>query len=173
MAGAQAIEETLGHALALQQSHGAGVGVGQHCLGAVFVDDGGQTPGDLRQRLVPTHRLKLAAALGPDTLQRRRQPIRVVDAIQIAVDLAAEPSQGHRMVRVAPDIDGAAAGAVNGDLPSAGVGTIVGTDAGHDFDGWIALIVGCFRHGFSRIGRIVARQLCRSSPAQRAKRTTT
>ena len=96
------------------------------------LDDRVQAAGDSGDGLVPADRLELPAALGPDATQRRRQPPGVVGALQVAVDLAAQPPLRDRVVGVAPDVDGAAAGSVDRDLPATGVGAVVRADAGDD-----------------------------------------
>ena len=88
-------------------------------------------------RFLPGDGRKLAAALGADAAQRRRQAPRVVGAFEIAVHLAAQLALGDRVVGVAPDVDGAAGGAVHGHLPAAGVGAVVRADAGDDGDGGV------------------------------------
>ena len=65
--------------------------------------------------------------------------IGVVGALQVAVHLAAQPSLGDGMVGVALDADGAAAGGVNGDLPGAGVGAVVGANAGDEHKGFVEI----------------------------------
>ena len=141
LAGAQPVEETGGHPLALEQPHGARVGIGQDRFRPIFGGDLMEAARDGVDSLFPRDRRKLTAALGANPLQRRRQPLRVIGALQVAVHLPAEPPLGDGMFRVAPDVHGAPALAFHGDLPTARVGAVVGADAGDDFDGGVSLVL--------------------------------
>ena len=131
----------------LQKSHGAGVGVGQDRLRPPFVDDGLEARRDLRQRLAPGDALEAAAAFGPDAAQGVGQPVGVVDALEIAVDLATQGALRHRVVGAAPDIQRPLAFFVHSNLPAACIGAVVRAGAGYDADGGILFIEGEFRHG--------------------------
>ena len=136
-AGAHLLEEAVRHAMLLQPAHRAGVGVGQHRLRAPGVDYLPQPRRDPGQRLVPRDALKAAAALRPYAALRMAQPIGVIDPLEVAVDLAAEGALRHGMVGVAPDVERAPVGAVDCDLPAAGVRAVVRAGAGYDADGGV------------------------------------
>ena len=72
----------------------------------------------------------------------------MIGALQVVVHLGAEAALGDGVVRVAPEVQGAAGGAVHGDLPTARVRAVVGADAGDD-------VVFVFPFGRLRRGRVV------------------
>ena len=135
--GAQLVEKAPVHALALHQAHGAGIAVGQDGL-RVGLGDAVQPGADIGQRIVPAHRLKLAAALGPHPLHRLQHPVGMVAALGVFADLGAKHAAGVRMQGVAADLGGyaidhrgdqrAGVGAVMGAGPQNGGG---GSGGGH------------------------------------------
>ena len=67
------MKEASVHGRALQQAHGARVGVGKNRLRAVGrIDDGLQTRGDVGQGLVPRDPFEVAFALGAHPAQGMR-----------------------------------------------------------------------------------------------------
>ncbi len=67
--------------------------------------------------------LELPRALRSGPAQRIEDAIRTVDAIEVVIDLRAEPAAGERVIRVAHELRGHAV--LDADLPGAGVRTIV------------------------------------------------
>jgi len=120
--GAELVEEARGHALALHHAHGAGVAVGQDGLGGARRDLA-QPRGDVVQRLVPRHLHELAAALGPDALERPEHALGVLRAFGVARHLGAQRAVGGGMVGIALQPDDLVA--LDGDAHRAGVRTVV------------------------------------------------
>jgi hypothetical protein len=128
--GAQPVEETPVHRLALHQAHGAGIAVGQDGLGASRARrHDAQARGDVVERLVPAHGLEAALALGADAAQRLQQALRVRAALQVARHLGAQHAPGVRMRRVALQARGDAV--LHRRHERAGVGAVVRTGAEH------------------------------------------
>ena len=102
------MKEACGHALALHQSHGAGVAIGQDGLRAVGAirSDGLEASRNIAQRCFPTNGLKLARAFGSDALERLQDAIPVVSALGVARHLGTQCATGVRMLRVATHLDG-------------------------------------------------------------------
>ncbi len=128
----QLVEEARGHAFTLHQAHGAGIAVRQDGLRAARRDPA-QAGGDGVERLVPRNRCELALTLGANTLHRRQQPVRVVGAFGVAVDLGAEHPLRGRMLRIALHTRGTTA--LHGDEQGAGVGAVVRTRGTDDLGG--------------------------------------
>ena len=97
--GAQAVEKPRGHALALNQPHGAGIAVGHDRFG-VSRGDRVQLRGDVVQRLVPTHRLEPPRTFGSHAPERLEQALGVVGALGVTRDLGAQHAVGRWMVGV-------------------------------------------------------------------------
>jgi hypothetical protein len=89
-----------------------------------------QPPGDVVQRLVPRRRLEAPLALGAHAPQRRRQPVRMIGALDVAVHLGAQEPLRHRVVGVALHAYGAAVLHVH--QHGARVGAVVRAGAAHD-----------------------------------------
>ena len=68
---------------------------------AVLVDDRLPARDDGVERLVPGDALELLGALRPDPLHRVEQPVGMVVALLVVLQLHAETAAGHRVVRVA------------------------------------------------------------------------
>src|SRR5204862_6042965 len=79
------------------------VGIAEEGRRARLGDDRAPAPGDLVERRLPADRRELALALLPDAAQRRRQPLRRVDELGVAVDLGAGKAGGERLIGVALD----------------------------------------------------------------------
>ena len=133
---AEPVEEALAHGIALDQPLGAEVGVGEYRRCAVTCHDFLQARGDWVERGVPAHALEPAGPFGPDAAQRMEQALRAVHALDVVIDLGAQPAAGERMVRVALQGDGATV--LDADPPGAGVGTVVRTGSLDNADGRIA-----------------------------------
>ena len=127
-AGAQLVEQTPVHRLALHQPHGAGVAVGQDGL-RVACGDGCQPGGDFMERRIPADRLEAPLALGAGAAQRRQDALGVVRALGVARDLGAQHAVGGRVRRVAAHAHGTAV--LHRRHQAAGVGAIVRAGAHH------------------------------------------
>ena len=119
------------HALALYQSHGASVAIGQHGLAAA-AGNAVQALGDIGQGFIPAHGFKLAAALGAAALERGQQALGVVAALGVFADLAAQHAAGVWVGGVALYLDGNAA--LYRGNQRAGVGAVMRAGA-HDGGG--------------------------------------
>ena len=106
-----------------------GRAVRQDGLGARLGDNAAPPRGDIRQRFVPGHALEAALAFRADTLQREQDTVRVVDAIEVVVDLRAERSSRERMVGI--PAQGVRPVAADVHHPTTGVGTVVAARASH------------------------------------------
>ncbi len=95
-------------AVALHEAHRAGVIVGPHAFGAVARLRGEQPLGGAVERLRDADLAELAGALGPGAQQRRRQPVRVVDALGVAGHLGADDAGRVAVVGRAVDAPHAA-----------------------------------------------------------------
>src|SRR5512141_1077347 len=94
------MEEAAVHAGAVEQSHGAGVAVGENRLGSVLPRDGGEALGDSVERFVPGDACETAFAFGADALLRIEQALGRVFALQILRDFTAQESAGDGMAGV-------------------------------------------------------------------------
>ena len=88
-AGAQLVKKTSVHALALHQSHGAGIAVWQYGFGRA-PGNAVQALGNIAQRFVPAHRGEMAAAFGAAAFERLQHSPGVVGAFGVLADLGAE-----------------------------------------------------------------------------------
>ena len=77
-------------AVAHHETHGAGIVIGPHRLGAELALGRIEAIGDFVQRLVPRNPRELAGALWPGPAQRIHQPIRMMDALGVTRDLGAD-----------------------------------------------------------------------------------
>ena len=114
---------------ALDVAHGAGVVVRPDGFRSVFGDGRLQARGDEVERVVPSNRLELSAALGADSAQRVHQAIGVVHAFGIARDLGADDAIRVRLRRPADAADALGRKAL--DIQRANAGAIVRADAAH------------------------------------------
>ena len=74
----------------LDEALHAGRAVGQDGLGPGLGDDRLPARGDVDERLVPADALEAALALRSDALERVEHAVRVVDALQVVIDLGAQ-----------------------------------------------------------------------------------
>ena len=65
------------------------------------VDDGLPARGDVGERLGPAHRRELPFALAPGALERVQHAVRVIDTLQVVVDLGAQRAARERMRGIA------------------------------------------------------------------------
>ena len=84
----------------------AGVGEGEHCLGAVLGDRCVQPFGDLGERFGPRDLFELARSLGADPAEWMQDAVGVVHAVDEPVDLRAQLTGGVRMIGVAAQLHG-------------------------------------------------------------------
>ena len=120
--GTETVKEPRRHALALHQTHRAGIAVGQQGL-RVAAGDPAQAHSDVVQRVIPTHRLEAAGTFRTDALERLQHALGVVGALGVTADLGAQRAVRGRVRRVALDANGAAT--LDRDAHRAGVGAIV------------------------------------------------
>ena len=113
-------------AVALHQSHGAGVGIGQDRLAAMLRDQLFPAGADAFDRLLPADGGKFAGPLGTAPQQRRRQAAGRVDGVLVMQHLGAEQAACDRVVRVAGHTHRVAI--IDLDQQAAGVGTVIGAD---------------------------------------------
>src|SRR6266850_1668998 len=106
-----------------QRAHASEIRVGQDGRGAVGGDDGSPASSDLVDSLVPRDAGEATLTLGAGAAQGMEQPVRAVDALEIAVDLDAEMPAGDGVSRIRCDVDGAAV--PDRDEHRAGVGAVV------------------------------------------------
>ena len=104
--GAELVKKARRHAFALDKTHGAGIAVGKHRL-RVAGGNGSQPPGDVVERLVPTHGLEPACALGPDAPQRLQQALGMVGPLGVTRHLGTQRAFGVAMRGVAVNANGA------------------------------------------------------------------
>ena len=141
---ANAIEKARGDALALHQAHGACVAVGQDGFGCTLRDSG-QPAGNVVQRGIPTHPLKLARAFGAHAFEWVQHALRVVAALGITRYFSTQGPVGVAVVWVALHLDshailhcgdqGAGIGAVMWARTSNLTGSFRETDVRGDADG--------------------------------------
>ncbi len=113
----------------LDESQRAAVRIGKYGFRPALVDDGAEPPGDFVERLFPAHRSKPPLSLGSDAAHRRKQPVGMIRAIEIAVDLGTEKTLRHRMRRVPLDAHGAPV--LDGHQGGAGIRAVVRAGATH------------------------------------------
>src|SRR5262249_8377065 len=91
--------------VAVDQPLVGAVGVADQRLAAPALDHPAPAVGDLVERLVPGDRREVALALRPDPPQRRQQARRRVDALLVALHLAAQEAarEGVAATALAPD----------------------------------------------------------------------
>src|ERR1017187_8055022 len=102
------MEEAAVHAEAVEESHGAGVVVGENRLGSVLLGDGGEALGDGVERFVPGDAREAAFAFGADALLRIEQAAGRVFALQILRDLPAQEPARDGMGGISAQMRGAA-----------------------------------------------------------------
>ena len=121
-------------AVALHETHGAGVVVRPDRLRAISRFGHEELLADDVERVVPRYRLERAGALRPGPAQRPRQPVGMVDALGVARDLGADHARGVGVVRrAAHPADGAVVEHL--DLERAGRRAIMRTGRMADPDG--------------------------------------
>jgi len=112
------------HAGAIEQAHGAGIGVWQDGFGSVFGGDLFEIRGDGVEGGVPGDGFELAGALRAGATEGCEEARGVVDAIEVVGDLGAEEALGDGVVGIALDFCCAVGGGVDGDENGAGVGAV-------------------------------------------------
>ena len=113
-------------------THRAGIAVRQDRLRAVGRSrDVLEARRDFANGLGPRDALEATFALLPDSALRVEHAVRMVDALEVVVDLLAEEAAGEGVVAVAAKLDGAARGFIDGDNHAARVRAIVGADGFH------------------------------------------
>ena len=123
-------------AVALHQSHRAGVIERPDRFRTMLRRDVGEGGGDAVQRLIPADAAELARAFLAGTQQRMRQAVGVVDALGIARDLRADDARGVSIPR--RPVHGADAGAVEHlHLERAGRGAVMRADGTADDPGCV------------------------------------
>ena len=127
-AGAELVEETAGHRLALDEPHRSRVAVRDDAFGVVGRDCA-EPRGDGLECLVPADPREAPLALRADPLQRMQQAIRVIGALDVARHLRAQDPGGRRVVGIAADAQRAAVAHV--DQHRAGVRAVVRTGGTH------------------------------------------
>src|SRR5258707_4584331 len=95
------MEETMIHACAVEQAHGALVTVRQDRLGPEFPRSCLQARGDGIQRFTPGDPCEAALAFRAHTLLRIQQAVRMVLPFEILRDLAAQESARYGMIGIA------------------------------------------------------------------------
>ena len=133
----QTIEQAV-QGVVLDDAHGTGIRIGQDGFGTGFGDDGLPGPGYFCQGLVPGNGRELAASLGANPLQRRRQAARRMDGPLIMGHLRAQRPARKGMGLVAGN--GYDAAAVDRHDEPAGIGAVIRTDRCTGFHG----ITSCF-----------------------------
>ncbi len=136
-AAAEHVEEPLADAAAVERRQAAGARAVEDRGGPVRVADAEHLARDLVEGRVPRDPLELARAAGPRPAQRVEQPVRMVDALELAEAPHARVQRRH-LGRPAPRI-----GADLDDLPVAHVGV----------DGATAAAVVAARAGDDRLAR--------------------
>ena len=120
---AQAIEEGIAAGEPVQRALVAQVAVVHDRLRAVLVDDVRPALLDLEKRLVVGDALELAAALGPDALHGVKQAVGVVVMLGVVLELHAQATTRHGMVRIAGDLHQLAV--LDVVQKGAGIGTVL------------------------------------------------
>src|SRR5699024_9161919 len=93
LTGSQGVEETLA-AVAVDGSHGAGVGVGQNGLRPISGNEFLPASGDLFYRLLPGDGDKLTLTLLSRPAERCEDTLRAVDGLGQIPQLGAHPAAG-------------------------------------------------------------------------------
>ena len=91
-------------AVALHQTHGAGVEIGPDGLRPVLLHLAHERFGDLVQRIVPGDRRKRARAFRANPAQRLEQPVGVVKTLGVTRDFGADHAGGVRIALRALDL---------------------------------------------------------------------
>ena len=94
---AQPMKEALRHGLALHQSHGSGIAIGEDLL-RIDRGDGGEPRRDRRDGFLPADSLEAPFPLLANTAQRMQQSIRVIGPFGIARHLGTEDAGGGAML---------------------------------------------------------------------------
>ena len=131
-AGAEPVEERVAGGQAVQRALMAQIGVRHDRLGAMGRDDPVPAALDLAQGLVPGDPLELAGALRADAAHRVQHPLGVVVVLREVLELHAQAAAGHRMGRIARDLDQLVA--VDMVEEGAGVGAVVRAGAANDLE---------------------------------------
>ena len=99
---AQQVKEATVHRVALDETHGAGIGVRKNGLRPIGRSRNGSQPfGDGLESLVPSRGFELPTPFFTDSSERREQTVTMIRAFQIPIHLRAEKSLGERMIRIA------------------------------------------------------------------------
>ena len=113
-------------AVALHQSHGAGIGIGEDALAAMLRDQLLPAGTDPLDCICPADRSKFTGTLGAGPQKRGHQAAGRVNRIFVMVHLGAEQAAGDRVFMVAGHSNGAAV--LHFHQQAAGIGTVVGAD---------------------------------------------
>ena len=136
---ADAAEESRRHRFALDQSHRAGVRIGEDRLWTISgIDDRLQALRDQADRFVPSRAAKFSFTLFADANLRIEQPLFVIGALEVFRDFGAQKSLGERMVAIAGDFDRPPV--LDRHQHRAGIGTIVRADGADDFGHEVILV---------------------------------
>jgi hypothetical protein len=129
--GAEEVEEAPVHRRALHEPHRARIRIGKDRLRPVArLRDGIQPRGDRVERLVPGGALELSTPLRAHPPEGCGEPVAMIRALEIPVDLGAEESLGKGMAGVALDARGATV--FHGYQRRARIRAVVGTCTADD-----------------------------------------
>src|SRR5581483_11111729 len=118
------------NAVALDETHRAGVAIGQDSFGRA-ARDLRQAPRAPLQRVFPANGFKTALAFAADALHGGCQALRMMDPFRVAADFGTQGALRRSMVRVSDDLDRPPT--LDGDPHCAGVGAIVRTNSASEF----------------------------------------
>jgi len=104
--GSEFVEEAAVHSRAIEEAHGAGVGVRQDGLCTVFCGNGFQFGRDGVDGLGPGDATELAAAFGANAGERVEEAVWVVFAVEVFGDFAAEETLSDGVIGVAFEAGG-------------------------------------------------------------------
>ncbi|NYH14028.1 hypothetical protein GGD41_001256 [Paraburkholderia bryophila] len=127
---AEFVEEPLGDAVALNQTHRSGVAVRQDRFRGAAGNLGQAGCGEF-ERLIPTDRFKTTLAFTADALHWRSQTTRMMHPLRIAADFGTQRALRRRMIGIADHLDRPTI--FHGDAHRAGVRAIVGTHGAGEF----------------------------------------
>ncbi len=102
--GSQPVEEAAVHSTAVDHPHGTGVAVRKDCFRPVFLADVTKALRNCAQSLIPGGLNEFAVAFRADSLQRVHEAIRVVVALQVLGNFAAEKAASDGMLGIAAEV---------------------------------------------------------------------
>src|SRR6266699_780193 len=106
VAGSQAIPEAAIGNRTIHESKCPCVAVRQDTLRTMLRDDVAPASCDFRDGVVPGNTFKCPAAFGTNAPHGIEQPLRMIDAIKVAIDLGTEPASRHRVIGASAHTDG-------------------------------------------------------------------